>query len=92
MPMTDAEKVFNIMVFLLNEGIRAEEMFRVTLSYRTVRYRDCDQLDFLELIQLKDRYEYFNELNTVLGNILYGEHRPRPPYYPLTGLRYDATM
>ena len=90
--MTDAEKLVSVMVFMLNEGIRVEDQYKVTLSHRTVRYRECDQLDLLELIQLKDRLEYFNELDAVIGNILYGTNRRRPPYYPLTGLRYDATM
>ena len=92
METTDAEKVFSIMCFLWNEGIRVEEHYRVTLSYRTVKYRECDQLDLLELIQLRDRLEYFHELNTVLCNVLFGTFNPRPVFYPLTGLRYDATM
>jgi hypothetical protein len=67
--ITDSEKLFSIMCFLMNEGIRVEEHYRVTLSYRTVRYRECDQLDMLELIQLQDRLQYFGELNAVIGNI-----------------------
>jgi hypothetical protein len=90
--MTDAEKLLSIMCFLMNEGISVDNQYRTTLSYRTVRWRECDQLDLLEIIQLQDRVQYFNEISAVLNNILYGTNYPRRVFYPLTGLRYDATM
>ena len=90
--VTDAEKLLSIMCFLMNEGLHVDDQYRTTLSYRTVKWRECDQLDMLELIQLQDRVQYFNELNAVLSNILYGTQYPRPPYYPLTGLRYDGIL
>ena len=90
--MTDSEKLFSIMCFMMNEGLRVDDQYRTTLSYRTVRWRDCDQLDMLELIQLQDRVQYFNELDAVIGNILYDNNRPRPAFYPLTGLRYDGIL
>jgi len=90
--VTDTEKLFSIMAFMMNEGMRVDDQLRVTLSYRTAKWRECDQLDMLELIQLQDRVQYFNELDAVIGNILYNNNRPRPPFYPLTGLRYDGIM
>ena len=90
--MTDSEKLLAIGGFLLNEGIRVEDTYKTVLSYRTARYREADQLDLLELIQLMDRWEYFVELATVIENILYGRHDQRPPFYPLTGLRYPDIM
>jgi len=76
--MTDAEKLLAIGNFLYMEGIRVEDAFRVALSYRTGQYRAVDQLDLLDLIQLMDRWEYFNELEATIGNILYDRHKMRP--------------
>ena len=90
--VTDAEKLFSIMCFLMNEGLHVDDQYRVTLSYRTARWRECDQLDLLEFIQLQDRVQHFNEISAVLSNMLYGTQYARPSFYPLTGLRYDATM
>ena len=81
--MTDAEKLLAIGNFLFMEGIRVEDDFRVMLSYRTGQYRDVDQLDMLELIQLMDRWEYFNELEAVIGNIVHGRHKRRPAWKSL---------
>ncbi|MCL2300478.1 MAG: hypothetical protein FWC27_10090 [Firmicutes bacterium] len=90
--MTDSEKVVSVMAFMLNEGLRVDDYYRTTLGYRTVKWRECDQLDMLEIIQLQDRVQYFNELDAVIGNILYSNNRPRPVFYPLTGLRYDGIL
>ena len=90
--MTDSEKLLSISCFMMNEGLRVDDHYRTTLSYRTVRWRECDQLDLLELIQLQDRVQYFNELDAVIGNILYSRNQARPVFYPLTGLRYDGIM
>jgi len=82
--MTDGEKLLTIQHFLLLEGIRVEDDFRLTLSYRTAQYRNCDQLDMLELIQLMDRVEYFNELEAVIGNVIDdARHKRRPAWFPL---------
>jgi len=81
--VTDAYKLLLIGNFLNNEAIRLEDAFKVTLSYRTGQYRNVDQLDMLELIQLLDRLEYFRELDAVISNILDGGHRPRPRWKPL---------
>ena len=90
--MTDVEKLLSIGCFMNNEGIRVEDTYRLVLSHRTVHWRECDQLDLLELMELKIRLDYFNELDVVIGNILLARHDPRPPYFPLTGLRYDGTI
>lgn len=81
--MTDAEKLLAIGNFLHMEAIRVEDAFKVALSYRTGQWRSVDQLDMLELIQLLDRVEYFNELEAVIGNVIYGRHKRRPQWYPL---------
>ena len=90
--MTDAEKLVAIMSFMHNEAIRAEDAYKLTLNHRTVYYRQCDQLDLLELIELKVRLDYFNELSAVICNVLYGTHTPRPKYHSLTGLRYPDIL
>ena len=92
METTDTEKVFSIMCFMWNEAMRVDNQYQTTLSYRTVKWRECDQLDMLEIIQLQDRVQYFNELNAVIGNIIFGTFNPRPQFYPLTGLRYDGIL
>jgi len=81
--MTDAEKLLAIANFLFMEGIRVEDDFKVHLSYRTGQWRNVDQLDMLELIQYLDRWEYFNEIEAMIGNILYDRHKRRPPWVPL---------
>jgi len=87
--MTDKERLLNIACFINNEGLRAEDTYKLVLSHRTVRYRECDQLDLLELMELKIRLDYFKELEAVLGNLLYDRYVPRPAYRRLTGRRYD---
>ena len=81
--MTDSDKLLAIASFMLNEGIRVEDTYKLTQSRRTIEYRGCDQLDYLELIQLRDRWEYFMELDVAIGNILFDQFRSRPPWYPL---------
>jgi len=75
--MTDAEKLLAIGSFMNSEAIRVEDDFKVMLSYRTGQYRNVDQLDLLELIQLMDRWEYFRELDAAIGGVLYGYNRRR---------------
>jgi hypothetical protein len=76
--VTDAEKLISLANFIHLEGIRVEDMLRCTVQRRLVKYREFDQLDALELIQLQDRYEYFCELSVVITNILFEQNRPRP--------------
>jgi hypothetical protein len=81
--MTDSDKLLAIANFLFCEGIRVEDTFKVVLSHKTVGYRNTDQLDYLELIQLMDRWEYFREFDAVISNILFGVNAKRPPWHPL---------
>lgn len=90
--LTDNEKLLSIGNFIYNEGWQLEEHCRVVFHRRLVCYRECDQLDLLELIQLMDRWEYFKELSTVIENILYDRHSLRPQFHPLTGWRYPDIM
>jgi len=81
--VTDREKLLSIASFLHNEGIRVEDSYKILLTHKTVKYRECDALDYLELIQHRDRWEYFAELDAVISSILYDKHVPRPPWWPL---------
>jgi len=90
--MTDEAKFIAIANFLFCEGIRVEDSLRVFLSHRMIQYKHSDQLDMLEIIQLMDRLEYFNELSTVINNILFDTYLPRPAFYPLTGAGYYGTI
>jgi len=90
--LTDGEKLLTLAAFMNNEGFRAEDAYKLTLNHRTVRYRECDVLDLVELMELKIRLDYFVELSAVICNVLYGTFNPRPPYYPLTGLRYPDIL
>jgi len=86
--MSDNEKLLAIGNYIMREGLLLENMYQVTLARRTVKYRDCDQLDMLELIQLMDRWEYFKEWSVIIENTLY-ERFDRPhKHVPLTGFRY----
>ena len=90
--MNDTEKLLTLAVFMNNEGFRVEDAYRMTLNHRTVRWRECDVLDLVELMELKIRLDYFNELSAVICNVLYGTHTPRPKYHSLTGLRYPDIL
>jgi hypothetical protein len=82
--MTDNERLLAIACFLLNEGTRAEDGYKQALARKTVKYREADALDYLELIELRTRWDYFRELDVVIGNVLYGRHDPRPQWFPLS--------
>ena len=90
--MTDAEKLLAIGNYLFTEGIRVEDSYKLTMNHRMLKYRDCDQLDLMELIELKNRWDYYAELAVMIENILYDRYEQRPRYNPLTGLRYDGNM
>jgi hypothetical protein len=65
------------------EYYRVDEQYRLTSSRRNMQYRVCDCLDYLELIQLRDRWEYFQELDAIIDNIIFDRWRRRPPWRPL---------
>ena len=80
--LNDAEKLLAIANFIYCEGIRVEDRLKITQSHRMVQYHDNDQLDMLEIIQLMDRLEYFNELSTVIDNPV-RQARPQANLLPL---------
>jgi len=60
-------KLLLIQSYMNTRGCDLEELLRVTFWKRFVKYKNCDQLDILELLEMMVRLEYHHELSSIIN-------------------------